>query len=94
MLPKTSWLAALAAVVLALPCNPGKAAPTDQPDSPEITVPACPAPPFLDGALTDACWQTAAQITNLHILGETGKTSGVHKIRVIRDNAWLYVGFL
>lgn len=90
MITKTSWITPLAAVVLALLCNPGKAASTDHPDSPEIIVPACPAPPFLDGVLTDACWQAAAEIAGLAILKMPGATAP-HKARLCRDGQWLYV---
>jgi hypothetical protein len=37
------------------------------PGLPGVTVPVCPAPPYLDGVLTDACWQTAAIISNMTV---------------------------
>ena len=67
--------------------------PATAPPIPELSIPICLVAPRLDGVLDDVCWQTAAPITNLHIVGEAGKTSGRYKVYVIRDNAWVYVGF-
>ncbi len=60
---------------------------------PELTLPACAAPPTLDGRLDDTCWATAAVITNLHVVGQAGAMTGQHRVMVCRDAAWLYVGF-
>ncbi len=60
---------------------------------PELTLPACAAPPTLDGRLDDTCWATAAVITNLHVVGQAGAMTGQHRVMACRDAAWLYVGF-
>lgn len=59
---------------------------------PELTVSACDQPPFLDGVLTDACWRTAAVITNFQVFKEQGKTMP-QMIRLCRDNDWLFLAF-
>ena len=59
---------------------------------PELTVPACEAPPYLDGVLTDACWQTAAVVTNLTVLKDPS-VSPPHRVHITHDAHWLYLGF-
>lgn len=57
---------------------------------PEIDIPACNAPPLLDGVLTDRCWQAAAVLTNLTVYGKQGETTG-HKVFLAHDANWLYL---
>ncbi len=87
---KYRWMPALTALGLACQCCPAAGAPADTPVLPEIAVPVCPAPPFLDGALTDSCWQTATVISNLLILQKPDETAA-HKVCLARDKEWLYV---
>ncbi len=58
----------------------------------EISAPVCPAPPTIDGRLSDACWQTAATTICFRIVGETNTTTE-HTAYVACDTRWLYVGF-
>ncbi len=45
---------------------------------------------MVDGVLTDACWQTPAMITNLHVFKQPGKTRPVNAW-LVRDDVWLYL---
>ncbi len=56
---------------------------------PALEAMRCPQPPLVDGILTDACWQTQAMITNLHVFQAPGKTRPV-RAWVAKDDAWLY----
>ncbi len=60
---------------------------------PELSVPAAQTPPRLDGALDDAVWRAAATLSNLCMIGQPGAGNNPHTVQVIRDDAWLYVGF-
>ena len=58
---------------------------------PELTVPPIQGqPPYLDGTLTDECWQAAAVISNFPVFKKPGETVG-HKAWLTRDGQWLYV---
>ncbi len=84
------WMTILAALGLTWQCDPAGGAPAGMAAAPEIAVPACPAPPYLDGVLTDACWQSAAVITNLSIL-KTPDATAAHRVCLARDGQWLYL---
>ncbi len=71
----------------------GGLAAADPAPAPDLAVPRCAAAPRLDGRLDDACWASAACLTNLHLVGAPGAPAGQHAVRVTRDAAWLYVGF-
>ncbi|MGI6087355.1 MAG: sugar-binding protein [Kiritimatiellia bacterium] len=57
---------------------------------PEVTAPACSQPPFLDGVLTDECWQSAAVISNFAIFKQPGEIAD-HKAWLAWDEQWLYI---
>ncbi len=63
----------------------------DQPATiPCVTISSCRQAPTLDGILTDACWQTAAAITNFHVFQQEGRTCA-QTVRLTYDSQWLYV---
>ncbi len=62
------------------------------PALPDLVPPVCAAPPVLDGILDDACWTGAAVLGRLFVLG-TNAVTDRHRVRLCRDDAWLYVAF-
>ncbi len=79
-------------VASSLAADAGAAAAAAAPPPPTLTAPACAPAPFLDGVLTDACWRTAAVVTNFPVV-EHPDTPGGHLAYVARDSNWLYVAF-
>ncbi len=57
---------------------------------PEMRVTTCSPPPNMDGVLTDACWQSAAVITNFNVLGKPGASRPV-RAWAAHDDEWLYL---
>ncbi len=60
---------------------------------PELTIARCAQTPVIDGKLDDPCWQTAAGVSNLFILGAGAKTTDRHRVLLAYDAEWLYVAF-
>lgn len=56
-------------------------------------IPRVETPPKLDGVLDDSCWAQAVVLTNFTIVGKT-ETTDATECRLVRDNTWLYLGFL
>jgi hypothetical protein len=57
---------------------------------PFIKIPACENPPMLDGRLNDPEWEAAEKINNLYIVNSNTPAPET-TIRIMRDNAWLYI---
>jgi|GEM_PF-1532397 len=72
-------------------CRAAEAASGAKTELPEVTVPVCPASPYLDGVLTDECWQAAAVISNFPVFKKPEETVA-HKAYMIQDGQWLYIG--
>ncbi len=60
---------------------------------PDLDIPLCAAAPRLDGSLDDAAWAGAAVVTTLREAGADGAVTDRHRVKLARDDAWLYVGF-
>ena len=79
---KRGWIAVVVAAVCALP---GMAM-----DLPPLNIPICDKPPMLDGVLNDSEWQTATEIARLYKINSDTPAPET-SLRLMRDNAWLYI---
>lgn len=59
-----------------------------------LEVPRTDVPPTLDGALDDACWQTAAIVSDFTAPGTDEAPLEPTEARLCHDGVWLYIGFL
>jgi hypothetical protein len=60
-------------------------------DLPAIEIPECKSPPMLDGTLDDPVWQSATEIAHLYKI-KSDAPAPETSLRLMRDNAWLYIG--
>ncbi len=56
-----------------------------------LELPVCDRPPRLDGRLDDPAWQQALEVPRLY-RQNSGEPAPETAFRLIRDNAWLYLG--
>src|SRR3989339_1570751 len=62
------------------------------PAIPAIRMPVCATAPTIDGILTDACWRTAAVITNFSVFTKPDARRPV-RVWITHDDEWLYLAF-
>ena len=62
-------------------------------DADILTVPLVDKPPIVDGDLTDAAWQQAAQLTDFRIFRSEAKPEDKTIAYLCQDGVWLYLGF-
>lgn len=63
-------------------------------DEARPVIPACSQPPRMDGRLDDSTWNGALAVTNFVVIGADAFTPAPYvTARLMRDAAWLYVGF-
>ncbi len=89
MTKRTRWISVLAGLML-VSAGRQAASGSATPDLPGVTVPVCAMPPYLDGILTDACWQAAAVISNITGFTTPDAATG-HTARLTQDGQWLYI---
>ncbi len=64
------------------------------PPPPAIEIPIVPAAPDIDGNLDEQAWAAALPVTNFVVISVDGWPSAANvSARLMRDAAWLYVGF-
>ncbi len=64
------------------------------PTLPAIEIPIAPAAPDIDGNLDEPAWETALPVTNYVMISVEGWPPATNvAARLMRDAAWLYVGF-
>ena len=57
---------------------------------PSIEIQECKTPPILDGLLNDSAWQSAEKIESLYQINSDAPAPET-SLRLMRDNAWLYI---